>query len=468
MYCVIFCRINVNDQGPERWTDLYSILAAEGRHMSKVEGDWHCLLEALEEAFRRDYGIPYPISIIIQDVANELVTNTKYTRYYTHQLDQNEVSNQFTKNMRSKHGKMLTELYIPAIANACNIWVNIISNIFGFVSSFNTIPEEISPATKVINLLWKDEKYSAVARTLDGVLPIPEEGPALHSSTSITIIPESQPVVVKDEPTEEPVSIPETQTSELNEVTSIPETQISSVNEDSSRKPEKEIFTIKQEPTSASNKTKGNQAVTEVIVITDSSDDTDDTIEELNTLLNKSPATIGKGRPLDMTLYKDFIPEVVDKIPHNIDGLHHYMIDCMEDENSLDWQKRYRDGRYFHLNSSRRKGFRGIRRIGHCKGNHICLNNECSYYLEKYQRNQHQFRSTGGSTFCFSCDCLASKIKCGAIKLIEFDQQKIMLQVCHQGKHQCYVKPNIHENDDYINQALEESGCAMGPRQLAF
>ena len=66
--------------------------------------------------------------------------------------------------------------------------------------------------------LWKDEKYSAVVRALDGALPIPEEGPAVHPSTSITIIPESQPVTVKDEPTEdeppinqateEPVSIP--------------------------------------------------------------------------------------------------------------------------------------------------------------------------------------------------------------------------------------------------------------------
>ena len=62
------------------------------------------------EAFWRDYDIPYPIEKIIQDVARELVTNTKYTRYYTHQLDQNEVCKQFTKNMRSKHGKMLTEL----------------------------------------------------------------------------------------------------------------------------------------------------------------------------------------------------------------------------------------------------------------------------------------------------------------------------------------------------------------------
>ena len=43
-----------------------------------------------------------------------------------------------------------------------------------------------------------------------------------------------------------------------------------------------------------------------------------------------------------------------------------------------------------------------------------------------------------------------------------------MLQVYHQGKHLCHVKPNTYENDDYINQALEESGGAMGPKQLAF
>ena len=40
--------------------------------------------------------------------------------------------------------------------------------------------------------------------------------------------------------------------------------------------------------------------------------------------------------------------------------------------------------------------------------------------------------------------------------------------VYHQGKHECHVKPNVYENDDYINQALEESGGAMGPKQLAF
>ena len=43
-----------------------------------------------------------------------------------------------------------------------------------------------------------------------------------------------------------------------------------------------------------------------------------------------------------------------------------------------------------------------------------------------------------------------------------------MLQVYHQGKRQCHVKPNIYENDDYIYQAQGESGGAMGPKQLAF
>ena len=43
-----------------------------------------------------------------------------------------------------------------------------------------------------------------------------------------------------------------------------------------------------------------------------------------------------------------------------------------------------------------------------------------------------------------------------------------MLQVYHQGAHQCHVKPNIYQNDDYINQALQESGGVLGPKQLAF
>ena len=46
--------------------------------------------------------------------------------------------------------------------------------------------------------------------------------------------------------------------------------------------------------------------------------------------------------------------------------------------------------------------------------------------------------------------------------------RKKMLHVYHRGKHECHVKPNVYENDDCINQAIEESGGAIGPKQLAF
>ena len=85
-------------------------------------------------------------------------------------------------------------------------------------------------------MLWKDEKYSAVVRALDGALPIPEECP--HPCTSITITPESQPVLVKEEPTEnpteDPLIIPETQ---IDEMTTIPETQIISLSKHSTNIP---------------------------------------------------------------------------------------------------------------------------------------------------------------------------------------------------------------------------------------
>ena len=91
----------------------------------------------------------------------------------------------------------------------------------------------------------------------------------------MTIIPESQPVIVKEEPTEddppinqpteEPVSIPETQTSGLNEVTSIPETQISLVNEECSRKPKKKLSPSSRSPLLLVIKAKGSKQILKLL-----------------------------------------------------------------------------------------------------------------------------------------------------------------------------------------------------------
>ena len=61
-----------------------------------------------------------------------------------------------------------------------------------------------------------------------------------------------------------------------------------------------------------------------------------------------------------MKLYKGMVPKVVQKIPHDVDGLQYFIIDVPEEE---PFCTKYRDGRYFELYSSTRKTLRnGVRR----------------------------------------------------------------------------------------------------------
>ena len=99
--------------------------------------------------------------------------------------------------------------------------------------------------------------------------------------------------------------------------------------------------------------------------------------------------SINKKLQFDMSPFRGMLPDVVDHIPHDIDGTHFYLIDVPEDDNFC---SKYRDGRYFLMNPSSRKGFRGVRRVGKCRGNFICLNDSCPFYQQENARNQHQFK----------------------------------------------------------------------------
>ena len=69
-----------------------------------------------------------------------------------------------------------------------------------------------------------------------------------------------------------------------------------------------------------------------------------------------------------MEEYKDMVPTVVAEIPYDIDGTRWYMIDVPEEDAFF---AKYRDGRFFQLHTSRRKGFNGVRRLGKCRGNFV-------------------------------------------------------------------------------------------------
>ena len=162
-------------------------------------------------------------------------------------------------------------------------------------------------------------------------------------------------------------------------------------------------------------------------------------------------------------LFKGMVPQVVSEIPYNIDGLKYFMIDEPEDDIFF---TKYRDGRYFELHTSRRKGFNGVRRLGRCRGNYECTNIECAYFLENNKSNKHQFTTIGKNKFCYTCNSICFRVPCPALKLVEFHHQMRVLEVYHHGNHSCQTKPKSAENDTYIEDNLKRFGCSVGPKKL--
>ena len=69
-------------------------------------------------------------------------------------------------------------------------------------------------------------------------------------------------------------------------------------------------------------------------------------MEEPETPSPNIPGPISKGKFFNMAKYKDIVPEVVAKLPHDLDGVKLYIMDCSDSEGDT-WQKKYKDGRYF-------------------------------------------------------------------------------------------------------------------------
>ena len=78
----------------------------------------------------------------------------------------------------------------------------------------------------------------------------------------------------------------------------------------------------------------------------------------------------GKRISFDLKSVLGMVPDVVNKVPHDIDGTRFFIEVPQEDP--------------FHT-----KGFRGVRRVGKCRGSFRCNNNGCSNNLESFNRNQH-------------------------------------------------------------------------------
>ena len=125
--------------------------------------------------------------------------------------------------------------------------------------------------------------------------------------------------------------------------------------------------------------------------------------EEKLEIKEEKASSVSRGRYFNTSLFSNVMPDIVMRIPHHIDGQSFYMIDVPEDES---YTRLIKDSRFFELCISTRKGFRGVRKVGQCRGNFVCNNESCTYLLSADRKNVHQFNIVGGRRFCFSCNAL--------------------------------------------------------------
>ena len=451
------------------------------REIVEVEGDGYKLIECIQRSLQCEHRIIYSKIEIINKVAEELLKNPDYTKYYKTPIENHQLNRNISEAMSSKYGRVLVDVYLPALSSALDLHIKICEEIHGYVGVVTTKPLHPSAEKKFTMLVWKGDRYAVILRkeasTIVTSFDISQDHPYIANPDAVKT-PTKE--IVEKQSNSQDIDISQVHHQEvikMYEQTYKIKVPKPSSNEEQSQK---ESCTEARSPT---NKTTDDNTIQNL----DSDDEepfhnpTSDELlgqakelisgiqkkmQEPETPLPNIPGPISKGKFFNMAKYKDIVPEVVDKLPHDLDGVKLYIMDCSDSEGDT-WQKKYKDGRYFQLNTSKRKGFRGQRRIGKCQGNYECSNPRCPILVSTGVKNKHQLKKVGGEKFCFSCEDLCFRKPCHAIKLIEYSAHNNLLTVYHDGNHSCSPKVNSSMNDAFLEEAIKETNGNVGPRELA-
>ena len=137
--------------------------------------------------------------------------------------------------------------------------------------------------------------------------------------------------------------------------------------------------------------------------------------------------------------------EVINEVPWDVDGTHKYENECKVNE----WVDRSKDGRWYKMNSSGRKGFKGTRKTGICKRSMMYENTACTKLLTMGVCNTNEFTYETGGYVCKCCGYFVMVENCGCKKITEYDEKKL-LTVWYQGKHNCHIKLNLKKKTDFL------------------
>ena len=163
-------------------------------------------------------------------------------------------------------------------------------------------------------------------------------------------------------------------------------------------------------------------------------------------------------RKSEMNLWKDFDVEYVNELPYDIDGCRVYKVPFSKS----DRMKSSKDGRLWKTwVTSNTKSFVGIRRKCTCLGTWICNNDSCPFINMYDGKNMVQFHKNGD---CRVCGSKGSELKCPAMKLWEFDDEKGEVTVYHEGTHTCIARKGRQELSENIQEKLrgnQKSTCKV-------
>ena len=298
-------------------------------------------MESVIKCLQKDYDILYTPKEVLGKVSAELISNLEYTTFMKSPISNKDV--EYNMMGQSTKGKSACDMYLPVLANSLDIHIRVIQKIGSFFAVLHTHPTQTTGQKKTVNLTYDGEKYSpVVCIKIDDKVGIVSPEQQTQQPTSSTSTPNnSQGIEIVGYTPGDVIVISDTEDEQIIKENA-PKQQFVQVIPSSN--PHADGAT--------QNETAEPQSPDEIIPL--------DGTNDLPTI--PSPSFN--------------LPEVVNKIPWDANGLKYYLVEVGEGEYFCD---KYRDGCYFVVNTTRRKGFRGVRHKGKCQGNFQCTNNGCAF-----------------------------------------------------------------------------------------
>ena len=227
-------------------------------------------------------------------------------------------------------------MYLPAISSALDLHIRTIQNISGFLGVVNTYPLDNFNNKKTVTLIVIDEIYqSVVAKQVDAELAAhppaaAPPAPAVQSEYPVIVICDCESEVVVEY---------------SQKVDPSPVFGMQVIVPDSESESEQDVKPSQDLLASVNNLERRIQKQEQDAVLPDIPD-----IPDVKPQYMDKPES--KKLSFSMEEYKDMVPTVLAEIPYDIDGTRWYFIDVPEEDAFF---AKYRDGRFFHLHTSRRK-----------------------------------------------------------------------------------------------------------------